>query len=144
MTTAAPASRVDRTALIAVLAGVAIVLGGWRDPVTLVAGVALGMGGVVLALRSRSTEVTPAARSSRSYLGGLLALVVTMALVRVVVAFLLDMQIGSLLADGASLSTIDAEARDFTIALRVLRDLEAFTSVVFLAAALWQYRRKAG
>ena len=138
-TTEPPTSRVDRAAVIAVLAGVAIVLGGWRDPVTLGAGLALGLGGVLLALRLRTTTtVTP----ERSYAGGLLTLALTLAVVRVVVAFLLDLQIGELLADGAGLTLLDAEGRRYAIALRVLRDLECFTAIAFLVAALLRWRRR--
>jgi hypothetical protein len=119
----------DRLALAAIVTGAATALLGVHAPLTLSTGLAIGLSGVLLAVRG--DRRVPAPRLMALALAVALAAVVGAA----VVAVYEDWEIGQRLAEGAPLHYVTAALRPFARAEAALRSLALFSGLSLLLGA---------
>lgn len=125
-----PARRDDRLALAAIALGAATALFGLRAPLTLITGVALGLAGVLLAVRG--DRPIPAPR--------LLALALALAVAAVVATALLGVWeewiVGQRLSEGASPDYVTAAMRPYVRTGAALRSFALFAALAMLLGAI--------
>ncbi|HZS40120.1 MAG TPA: hypothetical protein VFF06_24990 [Polyangia bacterium] len=91
----------DRLALMATLIGAGLALAGWRSPIELVSGLAIGLGGVLLAVRG-DRAVDGRAWMRAAMVTGALAFIASLGL-----ALYVDWLAGQWLAGGARSGSVE-------------------------------------
>jgi len=124
------AKRDDRLALATIALGAGVALLGVHAPLALVTGVALGLAGVLLAIRGDRPVPAP-----RLMIAGL-----AVAVIAVVVVALLGLWeewiAGQRLAEGASPDFVTAAMRPYVRAAAALRSLALFAALAMLLGAV--------
>jgi hypothetical protein len=118
--------RDDRLALAAILLGAAIALMGIRAPLTLVTGLALGLGGALLAVRG--DRPVPAPRLLILALAVAVTAIVAVAIVR----FYEEWEVGQRLAEGAAPGFVVVVMRPYARLAAALRSLALFCGLALL------------
>lgn len=121
--------RDDRLALAAIALGAATALFGVRAPLTLVTGVALGLAGVLLAVRG--DRRVPSPRLMTAALAFAVVAVVTVALLGLWEEWI----VGQRLSEGASPTFVTAVVRPYVHAASALRALALFAALALLLGA---------
>jgi hypothetical protein len=130
---AAPAAvssrRDDRLALAAILLGAAIALLGVRSPFNLTAGLALGLGGALLAVRGERPVPSARLMTAALVLGVLAVWAVGL------VHFYEEWEIGQRLSEGASPAYVTSLMRPYARLAAALRAAALFCGLSFLFGA---------
>jgi hypothetical protein len=128
----------DTVALAAVVCGLGMVLVGWREPATLAAGCGIGVGGVLLALRTRPVEARP---PERSLAGVVLVVVVLIQIARFAFGYVTDWLVGQLLSEDAGPRELAMRTQVVERVASTLRIAAPVGAVIFLLLALRRFLR---
>jgi hypothetical protein len=124
-----PSKRDDRLTLATIALGAATALLGIRAPLTLVTGVALGLAGVLLAVRGDRRVSGPRLMTAA------LAIAVVAVLAVAVLGLYEEWLVGQRLAEGAAPGYVMAAMRPYARARAGLRAIALFSSLAMLLGA---------